>query len=181
MQADKPIPESYWVIPGQILAGEYPTSEDDPARARQRIAAFLRKGFDTFIDLTSPDDASPYEALLKQEAAEFGLQVHYHRFPIGDYGLPSREQMQATLDQLDQACQQGRKTYLHCQGGIGRTGTVVGCYLVRQGLDGQQALNQLAEWWRKVPKSALHPRSPETAQQEDFVRNWPEGGRIIRP
>ena len=27
----------------------------------------------------------------------------------------------------------GRKVYVHCWGGVGRTGTVVGCYLVRQG------------------------------------------------
>ena len=89
MQADKPIPESYWVIPGQILAGEYPTSEYDPARARQRIAAFLREGFDTFIDLTSPDDASPYEALLKQEAAELGLQIHIIVFQSAITAFPA--------------------------------------------------------------------------------------------
>lgn len=177
----RPIPESYWVLPGQLLAGEYPTSSYSQERARERIAAFLREGFDSFIDLTSPGEISPYEELLKQEAAEYGKTVEYQRFPIGDYGLPDHEQMKAILDHIEQTVAQKRKTYLHCQGGIGRTGTVVGCYLVRQGLDGQQALEQLAEWWRSVPKSAFHPHSPETQKQEDFVRNWREGQRIIEP
>ena len=176
MQPDRPIPESYWVFPSQILAGEYPASAYTPQRARQRLAAFLGQGFETFFDLTSPGETLPYEDLLRQEAAELGLEVDYQRFAIGDYGLPSREQMQAILNQLDQSRQQGRKTYLHCQGGIGRTGTVVGCYLVSQGLSGQQALDQLAEWWRSVPKSAFYPHSPETLQQEEFVRNWSAGG-----
>jgi hypothetical protein len=169
-----PIPQSYWLVPGQILAGEYPASAYSPERARQRIAAFLQHGFDTFIDLTSPGDSQPYKDLLQHEASEFGLQVTYFNFPIPDYSLPTHEQMQTILDHLDQARSTGRKTYLHCQGGIGRTGTVVGCYLVRQGLSGQAALDQLDEWWQTVPKSARHPHSPETREQEEFVRNWRE-------
>jgi len=172
LQLARPILESYWVVPGRILAGEYPATSYSPERARQRIAALLQDGFNSFVDLTSPAEIVSYEPLLQQESAEYGLQAHYQRFPIGDYGLPSPEQMQIILDHLDQAYRQGRKTYLHCQGGIGRTGTVVGCYLVRQGLSGQQALDQLAEWWHGVPKSAHYPHSPETHEQENFVRNW---------
>ena len=59
-------------------------------------------------------------------------------------------------------------------GGIGRTGTVVGCWLIRHGLTGDGALEQLAEWWKHVEKSWLHPRSPQTRQQRDYVRGWGE-------
>ena len=174
MQSDlaRPIPESYWVIPARLLAGEYPSSSYSPARARQRIAAFLQADFDTFIDLTSPEDNQPYQPLLEHEAAEYGKTVQYRRFAIPDYGLPEPSHMQAILAFIQQALSQNHKIYLHCQGGIGRTGTVVGCYLVQSGLNGQQALEQLAEWWRTVPKSAFHPNSPETKQQEAFIRNW---------
>jgi hypothetical protein len=91
--------------------------------------------------------------------------------------------MKAILDQIDLSLQAGQKIYLHCWGGIGRTGTTVGCYLVRRGLGGAAALHQLADWWQQVPKSRIHPRSPETREQADFVRNWagienhPNGGR----
>jgi hypothetical protein len=164
-----------------LLAGEYPAGAYNPARTNQRLNAFLQAGFDTFIDLTSPGELPPYETILKEEAMNYGLQIHYQRFAIGDFGLPGPEHMHAILRALNTASQAGRKIYLHCQGGIGRTGTVVGCYLVQRGLSGEQALGQLAQWWRSVPKSALHPQSPETTAQTEFVRTWHRQKRIIEP
>ena len=38
------------------------------------------------------------------------------------------------LDEIDGAILNGKTVYVHCLGGIGRTGTVVGCYLVRHGI-----------------------------------------------
>jgi predicted protein tyrosine phosphatase len=102
----------------------------------------------------------------------YEVHAQYYRFPIGDFGLPSPAQMKAILDQIDESLGAGRRIYLHCWGGIGRTGTTVGCYLVRHGLDGEQALRQLAEWWQAVPKSRIHPFSPETREQVNFVLAW---------
>jgi hypothetical protein len=39
-------------------------------------------------------------------------------------------------------------------------------------MTGEQALRQLAIWWREVPKSSIHPQSPETLDQANFIRNW---------
>jgi hypothetical protein len=80
--------------------------------------------------------------------------------------------MNVILDTIDASLQAGQKIYLHCWGGIGRTGTTVGCYLVRQGMSGVAALTQLAVWWKSVPKSRYHLHSPETVEQMNFVRNW---------
>ena len=91
-----------------------------------------------------------------------------------DVGLPTRAGMYAILDAIDAALAQERRVYLHCFGGVGRTGTVVGCYLVRHGHSGAQALQELVGWWREVPKSTRSPYSPETRQQEQFVLNWVE-------
>jgi len=172
--AERPIAESYWVIPGQLLAGEYPASEAYLEHTRQRLDAFLQAGFNTFIDFTDPDETLPYEPMLREEASIYGLRVEHLRFPVGDFGLPSVENMQATLDAIDEALARGRKVYLHCYGGIGRTGTTVGCYLARHGHTGQQALAQLAKWWQTVPKHSHHPNSPETLAQKAFILNWPE-------
>jgi len=76
------------------------------------------------------------------------------------------------LDTLDASLAAGRKVYLHCFGGIGRTGTAVGCYLVRHGKTGEQALSQLAEWWQAVPKHTRFPRSPEIDAQVQFILDW---------
>lgn len=167
----RPIPESYWVEPGRLLAGEYP-GQFTAESTRQRLDALLQAGFDTFIDLTRPNETVPYHRILLEEAKLYEVEVERHNFPIGDFGLPTPETMKAILDTLDAALQQGRKIYLHCWGGIGRTGTTVGCYLVRRGMRGEEALRQLAEWWQTVPKSRIHRRSPETFEQAQFIRDW---------
>ena len=67
------------------------------------------------------------------------------------------------LDAIDQALTNGKNLYLHCHAGLGRTGITVGCWLVRKGATGQQALQQIKEW---------NPYSPQTEEQHQYVRNW---------
>jgi len=167
----RPLSESYWVLPGKFLAGEYPGVQNK-SRTRYRIGALLQAGLDTFIDLTHPGELEPYEHILLDEAKIYGIQTVYYRFPTGDYGLPTTEQMRLTLGTIDNAIREGRKIYLHCWGGIGRTGTTVGCYLVHQGMSGKQALRQLDKWWQAVPKSIHFKRSPETDAQVEFILDW---------
>ena len=61
---------------------------------------------------------------------------------------------------------------MHCMGGVGRTGTIIGCWLSRHYEPGQAALGRLKELWRKNPKHLIHPRSPENNIQDDYVRTW---------
>jgi protein-tyrosine phosphatase len=60
--------------------------------------------------------------------------------------------------------------YVHCFGGIGRTGTVVGCYLVRHGADAETALAEIARRRQGTPDG--YRRSPETNEQRQFVLTW---------
>jgi len=169
--SERPISESYWVEEGCFLAGEYP-GRFEAEQARKRLDALIEAGFNTFIDLTRENETVPYAHILQEEAKVYDADVQYLRFAIGDLGLPTPERMRAILDQIDSSLQSGRKVYLHCWGGIGRTGTTVGCYLVRHGLSGSEALRQLATWWRTVPKSYIHRQSPETIEQMTFILNW---------
>ena len=168
---NRPIPESYWVEPGHFLAGEYP-GHAYGEQLRQRLDSYLDFGIDTFIDLTDPNELHPYLPILKEQAGYYGIDIRYKRYAITDHGVPTLETMQAILDEIDSSLTAGRKVYVHCWGGIGRTGTTIGCYLVRHGRTGQQALAQLAEWWQDVPKSRMWPHSPETERQVQFVLNW---------
>jgi predicted protein tyrosine phosphatase len=172
-QIDRPIPESYWVVAGHLLAGEYPADSDEEV-TRKRIDALIEAGFDTFIDLTKSNETWPYLRILHDEARDYEVEVIHLRFPVGDFGLPTPEQMNSILKAIDENLQAGRKIYLHCWGGIGRTGTTVGCYLVRQGKTGEEALAQLSAWWQGVPKSRYHLHSPETLEQMEFIRTWAE-------
>lgn len=167
----RPIPNSYWVLPGRFLAGEYPGSLL-PAETVRRINAFLRAGFDTFVNLTGENELPPYNSILSEQAAELGFPVRHIRLAVEDFDIPTPTHMRLILETIDTALAAGRKVYLHCWGGVGRTGTAVGCYLVQHGMSGQQALRQLNEWWQGVPKSVQFPRSPETGQQEQFILQW---------
>jgi hypothetical protein len=168
---ERPIPESYWVEPGRLLAGEYPAAAF-VGRTRERLGRMLDAGINTFIDLTVPNELPPYLPILLEEASQRNIEVRYNRFTIMDRSIPIRGIMNAILNSIDRSLLEGRNIYVHCWGGVGRTGTTVGCYLVRHGLSGEQALAQLAEWWKDVPKSAYNPRSPETDMQVEFILKW---------
>jgi hypothetical protein len=169
----RPIPESYWIQPGRFLAGEYPSAAYI-GRASERLGKLIDAGISSFLDLTLPGELPPYRSLLLEQARQRGIEVDYNRITILDRSIPTRATMTAILDAIDDKITSGRNLYLHCWGGIGRTGTTVGCYLVRHGMTGEQALAQLSEWWKDVPKSAYYPRSPETDRQVEFILKWRE-------
>ncbi len=171
----RPIPDSYWVLPGRFLAGSYPAStHGDEAASRLRLAALLNAGFDTYFDLTRAGELPQYLPVLGEEAAHYGIPIDYRRFDVQDRGLPSHDQVVALLDAIDAALAAKRKVYLHCWGGIGRTGTAVGCWLVRHGLTGGQAITRLNELYQAAEQSSFFPRSPETDAQVAFILNWVE-------
>ena len=87
---------------------------------------------------------------MLEQAKLRDIEVQYNRFAIIDRSIPMGEMMTTILDAIDKALIEGRNVYLHCWGGIGRTGTTVGCYLVRRGLTGKQALAQLANGGRST-------------------------------
>ena len=70
-------------------------------------------------------------------------------------------------------CKLNRKVYIHCWGGIGRTGTIVGCWLSRHGYKGDNALSKLKELWQTCGKFYTSD-SPETKEQENYIINWSE-------
>ena len=78
--------------------------------------------------------------------------------------------MQRILDTIDDALQRGHTVYVHCWGGIGRTGTVVGCYFVRQGLSGDASLKRIQELLQNTPKRGR--TSPETPEQRRMILDW---------
>jgi protein tyrosine phosphatase (PTP) superfamily phosphohydrolase (DUF442 family) len=170
----RPIPESYWVISGKLLAGEYPCEPFLSGTKSLKLNALLNAGFDTFINLTGEKEGPDYTRLFQAQTGVNDNGRECLHFPISDYGLPTNELMTKILDAIDNALIRGRKVYLHCYGGIGRTGVTVGCFLVRFGQTGPQALNELARFWQSVPKSARHMQSPETEQQREFVLHWSE-------
>ncbi len=84
--------------------------------------------------------------------------------------IPTPELMKEIQELIAASLAQNHMVYVHCMGGIGRTGTVVGCYLVEQGMTGQEALRTISDLRKSVSDSGI--RSPETRDQRTFVENW---------
>lgn len=173
--SDRPMANTYWVVPGRFLAGEYPGATNR-RQAADRVRTLLRAGIDHFFDLTQPRDRlEPYAEIAAREADRLNTTVTHARHPIRDMNVPRNPQdMTDILDAIDTVLEEGGNVYVHCWGGVGRTGTVVGCWLVRHGMTGEQALDQIADWWRGVEKSWYHPRSPQTHEQRAYIRYWAE-------
>lgn len=162
---NKPIEHCYWVVPGKLLAGEYPGAKE-AEEAREKVAKLTDAGIAAFIDLTEENERlAPYAAWTGQ--------AEHLRFGIPDVSVPSsRERTAATLDAIDERMEAEKLVYVHCWGGVGRTGLVIGCWLARHCGSGSKALERVAELWKTCPKSQLYPESPETTEQKNYVRNW---------
>ncbi|GIT00631.1 MAG: hypothetical protein CM1200mP26_23430 [Acidimicrobiales bacterium] len=97
--------------------------------------------------------------------------------PIPDMGLPSGgpDEMARILDNLDGALTAGGKAYVHCWGGLGRTGTVVGCWLARHGYGtGYDALRLFGQPAERRPRCWSQGVSADSRQMA-MVCEWEEG------
>jgi protein-tyrosine phosphatase len=148
------------------MAGEYPRTFDMEA-SREKLSRILDCGVTSFLDLTSPHDGlEAYHGILPDR------KFRHRQLTIRDMDVPTVEQMKDILAYLEAELEEGQCVYVHCWGGIGRTGTVMGCYWVESGLTGEQALAKIAEHWQVMAKRRRFPHSPQTEAQLDFVRSW---------
>jgi len=180
MTARAPNDRSYWVVPGQLLAGCSP-GDPTPQAAKRKLGILLDAGIRVFINLQEPDERdwqnslfAPYEPVVAHMARHSKMDVTCVRFPIPDMNVASRHTYGYILDLIDHANELGDPVYVHCWGGRGRTGTVVGCYLLRHGLATPDTVFETIQQLRQGEAKAHEP-SPQTAAQCDLVRGWELG------
>jgi hypothetical protein len=70
---------------------------------------------------------------------ETGHGFEVYHLPIEDEAAPDLAELEKALDWLDEAIYLGKKVFIHCRHGIGRTGTVLNAYLLRRGLGHRRA------------------------------------------
>ena len=163
----KPLIQSYCVYGGGCLyAGEYP-GDKNGQKAEEKIKHMLHFGVRHFVDLTEEGELKPYNHLLPKDAT-------YTRFPIKDCGAPaSVGDVHRLLVHIRELQKMDGYTYLHCWGGVGRTGTIIACHFA-QNMENPQlekVLEILRRHFADMPKSACR-RTPETQEQIDFIAKF---------
>ena len=170
MEVKNPFHNVYWVRPGLVVAGEYPGSVYRE-NSRAKLRWLLENGVSVFVDLTEERERVPYLNVLSEEADRLSATPEYHRQPIRDMTTPTVEAMTEILDIIDAKVEGGGVVYVHCMVGLGRTGMVVGCYLVRHGMSGKEALEEIRHLrQRDLPGDLM--TSPQTEDQRNMVRAW---------
>jgi len=149
---------AHYRVAGGLLAGAYPGAPGN-------VEALEGEGVTLFVDLTHPSDP-----LERYEHRLLGARRVGH--PILDMGTPTAGSVIGILDDIDGERSLGGTVYVHCWGGVGRTGTVVGCWLGRHGLDEGDPIATIAQLRISI---AGERASPETPAQVALVRGWRRG------
>ncbi len=141
-----------WITP-QVLGCSFP-------RRESALAGLAQQGVTVLVNLhTRRHDPS--------RLARHGLvEVH---LPVRDFSAPSPVQLEQGIAAIAGAVAAGERVALHCGGGLGRTGTLLACYLVHQGWSAEAAVTRVRE---------RRPGSIETAGQVAAVHAF---ARHLRP
>ncbi len=116
---------------------------------------FLKdNGFKAIVSLTE----IPLSKVLIEE---FGFTVKH--IPVRDFEPPTLEQIEDFVTFAEKACLEGKKLAVHCEAGIGRTGTMLACYLVSKGHSAASAIEEVR---------TKRPGSIETIEQEEVVLRY---------
>ena len=167
----------YFVVPGRLLATEYPGAETKE-KAERKLRTLIAAGVNSFVDLTVANEPAgggrpmiPYEGLLG------GL--NYERFEIPDQGVVADDEYDRILAHIQAELEDGRVVVVHCWGGKGRTGTVVGCWLIdTEGLGYPEVIDRMQDL-RAGTRKADHP-VPDTRKQHDVLRRRAQRREAVR-
>lgn len=181
---DSPIkPEwTYWIEPGRILGGCYPGDPDPelhPGRAQELVRCGIRSFINLMEEFETDHNGRPFLDYREPAlAAARGVELRFIRLPVPDNGIPAPGRMAEILDALEASLSWGA-VYIHCWGGIGRTGTAAGCRLIETGAaPPDQVLELLARLRRGDVRNGARP-APHTEAQRNFVRAWRPSSRSV--
>lgn len=140
-----------WVIPGRLATSPLPGAVID---IDYDLAALRTVGVTMLITLTRRD--LPAEALARHGLRNLHL-------PIYDREAPTGAQLKMLAKRMSDLIRRGEVLAVHCRAGLGRTGTVVAGWLIREGLTAEAAIARIR---------GIDPQYVQTQEQEDFLREF---------
>jgi atypical dual specificity phosphatase len=141
------VPNFSWIIENQLAGVSYPRSED-------AIALLQKLGVRALLSLSE-------ESLSADLLRKYQLQREH--LPLADFTAPTLEQVEQALAIIDGFLVHGLPVAVHCGAGLGRTGTILACYLVSQGSSAKDAIQQVRTG---------RPGSIETPEQEAVIEAY---------
>ena len=168
-----PTRRSYWVVENRFAAGAYPgkkgykDNRDNP----EALSLLIDSGIDVVVNLTQDFPGGTDEHLSHYDAGAKGKAL-IQRFPIVDVSIPTIDLMAEVLDSIKGHLGMGKNVYVHCWGGSGRTGTVVGCWLLESGLATTSNVLETIQNLRIGDLDGGYKPSPQTREQAEFILNW---------
>jgi atypical dual specificity phosphatase len=138
-----------FLIKGQLAGMAYPGYRDTLPKALDDLR---RKGIGAIVSLDE-------EGLPDDIVAQHGFA--YRHYPIDDFCAPTVEQARAFVAFVDEQLARGHAVAAHCWAGIGRTGTMLACYLIHRGRSAKEAKREV----RRLG-------GIESAEQEEFLRKF---------
>ncbi len=147
----------WWIDEPRLLGSCNPTTRDlEELRAR---------GFTLIVSLLE-EDLQPPDYDVPRVAA---LGYRRHNIPVRDFAPPKIAQLIEFVEFLKRQPADTR-AIVHCQAGVGRTGTFAAAYWVAKGLTAENALKKVRQ---------ARPQAVETPDQraalEEFARKVPRG------
>lgn len=136
-----------WVSP-HLLLGGFLAPHDVPALAREGVGAV--------VNVT--------RELIEPRAALAAAGMDYLQVPAWDARVPTLDDAARGVDFIARHVAAGRKVYVHCASGVGRSVTLLLCYLAQhEGADVDEALAAIAK---------VRPRVSLSHVQRAFVDQY---------
>lgn len=156
--------ELYWLReswPGKLAMSPRPRGGD---WLKDDIAKWKEAGIDAVLSLLTADEERDLD--LRDEGVEVGGQrMEFRSFPIPDRQVPRSEaKLAEELERVSRTLSTGKNFLVHCRQGIGRSGLVAACLLVKKGMSPGAAVEAVSAA-RGLPV-------PETTEQRDWINHY---------
>ena len=122
--------------------------------AAEELLWLREQGIELIVSLSE-------EPLRRDWINEAGLmRIHV---PVVDMTAPTQDQLDQCLSAIKRANERNMGVVAHCSAGLGRTGTLLACYFVQQGMNAKNAVARVRR---------MRPGSIETDDQADAIAEY---------